>query len=120
MNEDSDQREDGRADEPEWRVDRPATHEHLRDFEPDPEGKCGGALIYTDEDGVQRRLPADLSKLTSGEIAAAARANSYELGAADLSYAKIAAIERLNELRSAGAVSEENYLKEKRRLTGHS
>jgi hypothetical protein len=99
-------------------VDPSASREHLRDFDPDPTGKTGGALIYTDERGVQRRLPADLSELSSQEIAAAARASSYELGAPDLSYAKIAAIERLNELRSAGAVSEENYLKEKRRITG--
>ena len=47
--------------------------------------------------------------------------------AADLSYSfgqmrpdeqRIAAIERLTELRAAGKVSEENFLKEKRRLSG--
>ena len=47
--------------------------------------------------------------------------------AADLSYSfgrmrpdeqRAAALERLTELRAAGRVSEENYLKEKRRLEG--
>ncbi len=57
-----------------------------------------------------------MSTVSSRAIAGAARATSYELGAVDPGYVKIAAIERLNELRSAGALSEENYLREKRRI----
>ncbi|MDQ6608137.1 MAG: hypothetical protein M3Z06_16515 [Actinomycetota bacterium] len=110
---------DAQQSDAEWRVDRAASSGRLRDSDPAAAGPGqagGGWLVYTDEQGAQRRLPADMSRLSSREIAGAARATSYELGAVDLSYAQLAAIERLNELRSAGAVNEENYLREKRRL----
>ncbi len=100
-------------------MDRSTSRERLRNYDPAPERagrSVGGWLIYTDEHGVQRRLPAELGQLSTSEIAAAAKATARELGAPDLSYAKLAAIERLNELRSAGAISEENYLREKRRI----
>ena len=109
------------ASRPEWRVDRAASREHLRNYDPVEEraGKrVGGWLIYTDEHGAQRRIPAEIGALSRAEIASAAAATSIELGGVDRDYAKIAALERLNELRSAGAVSEENYLREKRRLQG--
>jgi hypothetical protein len=102
-------------------VDRAASREHVRHYDPVAEraGKrVGGWLIYTDEHGAQRRIPAEEGALSSREIASAAAATSIELGAADPDYAKLAALERLNELRVAGAVSEENYLREKRRLQG--
>lgn len=102
----------------EWRVDWAASREHLRDFDPTPDGTSGGALVYTDEHGAQRVLPADRGELSARDIAAAARATADELGAVDSSYAQVAALERLNEMRSAGAVSEENYLREKRRILG--
>lgn len=57
-----------------------------------------------------------MSQLSDDEIHAAATALSYELGAVRPSEATIAAIERLNEMRASGAVSEENYRREKRRL----
>lgn len=124
MNEDSptrDEGEDGLDSGSEWHVDRSASRERLRDYDPAAERQgrsTGGWLIYTDEQGAQRRLPADMSELSGREIAGAARASSDELGAAAPSYAKLAAIERLNELHAAGAVSEENYLREKHRLLG--
>ncbi len=103
----------------EWRVDRYASRERVREYDPAAGSMgqaAGGWLTYTDEQGAQRRLPADMSELSSAEKAGAARATSYELGAVDPSYVKLAAIERLNELRSAGAVNEENYQREKRRI----
>ncbi len=47
---------------------------------------------------------------------AAARALSQELGAASHDYARIAALERLAELRASGAMSQKDYDREKRRL----
>ena len=104
------------ATKPEWRVDTEASRARLEDATAD--GADGGKLVYTDEDGHQRRLPADMSQLGAGETAAAARALSYELGAPEPSYAQIAAIERLNEMHAAGTVSDENFQREKRRLLG--
>jgi hypothetical protein len=52
------------------------------------------------------------------EAAARALDLSYSLGQARPDEQRIAAIERLTELRAAGKVSEENFLKEKRRLSG--
>ena len=75
-----------------------------------------GILVYTDERGRQRRLPEGIGELSREEIQAAATALSDELGAVEPSYAQLAAIERLNELRLAGAVSEEDYEREKRRI----
>lgn len=104
---------------PEWHVARTASSEHLRHYDPAAERKgqrVGGWLIYTDEHGAQRRIPEQVGELSSGEIASAARALSSELGAAQPSYAKLAAIERLTEIYAAGKISEETYLREKRRL----
>lgn len=105
---------------PRWRVDRAATHAHLRATGGGAEAaqEIGGRLLYTDERGRQRRLPADMSKLSGPEVAAAAQALSDELGAAKPSYAQIVAIERLNELRAAGRFSEADYLREKSRILG--
>ncbi len=114
-----DEQEDASERPAEWRVDQSASRERLRNYDPAAERKgesVGGWLIYTDEHGAQRRIPKELGELSRSEIAGAARAMSYELGAPDPSYAVVAAIERLNELRAAGAISEENYLREKRRI----
>ncbi len=43
---------------------------------------------------------------------------SYSLGQARPDEQRAAAVERLTELRAAGKVSEENYVKERRRLLG--
>jgi hypothetical protein len=117
----ADRSQDGEAENrEEWRVDAGATRERLRDI---VAGKVqahgdGGKLIYIDGLGQQRRLPEDLSELSTDELAAAARATTHELGAVEPDYARLAAVERLNELRARGMVSEENYLREKRRLLG--
>ena len=52
------------------------------------------------------------------EAAARAADLSYSLGQMRPDEQRIAAVERLTELRAAGKVSEENFLKEKRRLSG--
>ncbi len=101
---------------PEWRVDRAATRAQLRSGV--PADGAGGKVVFVDEDGRRRSLPADTSRLSRPEAGAAARAMSYELGAVEASYAQVAAIERLNELRIAGRFSEEDYLREKRRILG--
>ncbi len=112
--------EDEPETKPDWRVDAAASRARLRDAAVGS-GHAragGGKLVYTDEHGRQRRLPADPGQLSGAEIEAAATAMSYELGAVEASYAQIAAIERLNEMRASGAVSEEDCLREKRRILG--
>lgn len=88
--------------------------------EDQPESKPDGRVDEAASRARLRRLPADLSRLSSEEIAAAATAMSIELGAVEPSYAQIAAVEHLNEMRASGAVSEENYLREKRRILGQA
>ncbi len=101
-----------------WRLDDEASRARLREIAAGgPAARAeGGKLLYTDEHGRQRRLPADRGQLTGEEIAAAADALSSALGAPEPSYAQIAALERLNELRTAGAVGAEDYEREKRRI----
>ncbi len=122
MNEDRSSRNDENEAEarPDWRVDAVASLERLRGGAAEGEAPQaeGGRLLYTDERGRPRRLPADLGQLSRQEVEAAAKATSYELGAVEPSYAQVAAIERLNELRASGAWSEEDYLREKRRILG--
>jgi len=52
------------------------------------------------------------------ELRAKAAALSSALGAPDPDYARLAAVERLTELRAAGVVGEEDYKRERRRLMG--
>ncbi len=122
MNEDRPSRSDEGEPEgtPDWRVDAAASLAHLREDPAESEAPQagGGRIVYTDEQGRQRRLPADMGRLSRQEVAAAAKALSYELGAVEPSYAQIAAIERLNELRASGAWSEEDYVREKARILG--
>jgi len=99
--------------EPDWKVDKEESLARLRRAEEPP----GGRLVYVDEQGRQRRLPADMSTLSLQERRAAVSALSGALGA-DPDYARLAAVERLTELRAAGKLSEENFIRERRRLMG--
>jgi len=101
-----------------WRADETAT---LDDVKADPTGPLqprdgGGRVVYVDDEGQRRRLPADLSRLTPEQRDAAIKATSQALGAGTPDAARIAAIERLTEIRAAGGISEENYQRERRRL----
>lgn len=80
----------------------------------------GGEVVYVDEHGRRRRLPADLDELTPEQRRAAVAALSSALGAPDPDYARLAAVERLTELRAAGRLTEENYQRERKRLLGGS
>lgn len=109
--------EQPKASKPIWRVDR---EESIARAAEEPGGEAtpqpgGGKLVYVDEEGRRRRLPADLSRLSTGERDAAIAAMSSALGA-DPDYARVAALERLAELRASGAIPEETFLREKRRL----
>ena len=112
-------RRDGRRLD--WRADETATLDDLRadPTEPLQPHDGGGRVVYVDDDGQRRRLPADLSRLTPEERDAAIRATSQVPGAGAPDTARIAAIERLTEIRAAGRISEENYLRERRRLENY-
>ncbi len=100
--------------EPAWKVDE----EESLDRSLEPDQQPGGKLVYVDEHGRRRHLPADMTELTPAERRAATGALSSALGAPDPGYARLAAVERLTEMRAAGTVSEENYKRERRRLMG--
>ena len=117
MSEERPSRDDAARDsdpEPAWKVDKEKSLTRLRKADDAP----GGRLVYTDEHGGRRRLPADVSTLTREERGAAVTALSSALGAPDPDYARLAAVERLTEMRAAGTVSEENFIRERRRLMG--
>jgi len=97
-----------------WKVDRADSLARMLKSGERP----GGKLVYVDEDGRQRSLPADMAALTPEERRAAVAALSSALGAPEPDYARLAAVERLTEMRAAGTVSEENYKRERRRLMG--
>lgn len=104
-----------------WEVDEQATREEL-ESDPDqplrpPDG--GGRVVYIDEDGRRRRLPADLGELTPVQRDAAIAAMSQALGGARPDAARMAAIERLTELHAAGKITEEKFHKERRRLESY-
>lgn len=99
-----------------WKVDEDESLARLRR----KAEEAGGALVYVDEHGRRRRLPADLGELTPEQRRAAVAALSSALGAPDPDYARLAAVERLTELRAAGRLSEENYQRERKRLLGGS
>jgi hypothetical protein len=63
-----------------------------------------------------RRLPDDLGALTAEQRDAALSAMSQALGGASPDYARLAAIERLTEMRSAGTITQEFFERERRRL----
>ena len=101
-----------------WRVDERATSADLAagPAAPLPPASGEGRVVYVDENGRPRRLPADLRELSAEERDAAIAATSQALGAGPPDYARTAAIERLTELRAAGRISEEQFHKERRRL----
>ena len=103
---------------PTWRVDADATRFELaHDPTPlDPTGASGGRMVYVDEHGRRRRLPPDLSELRREEIAAAADALSSELGAMPVDPARDMALEHLSRLHASGAMSDEDFARERRRL----
>ncbi len=116
------QEQDGRPEgEGAWRVDVADSLARAREEAAAgvPPESGGGKLTYVDEHGNRRRLPEDMSELTPQEVRAATGALSSALGAPSPDYARVAAIERLTELRAGGAVSEEDFNREKRRLTGY-
>ena len=101
-----------------WRVDREATMDDLTadphaPLRP-PDGR--GRMVYVDEQGQRRRLPPNLDELSPRQRDAAIAALAQELGAAPADQARMAAIERLTELRAAGRISDEDYRRERRRL----
>ncbi len=124
MGENDPHREDkeGQADaEPVWKVEGEETMDSLvePDSSPLPRADGEGMMIYTDEHGRRRRIPAERGALSSGELRAAAAALRADLGAAPVDYARTAAIERLNELRASGKMSQEDFEREKKRLENY-
>lgn len=111
-----DDKPDPPADGPVWQVDPKATAAQLLG----PGDGPGGRLLYVDERGRQRRLPADPGTLSGPELAAAARATSRALGGGGPSLAQRMALEHLDRLHAAGRFSDEDYQREKRRLLGES
>lgn len=111
---DPDESAEGPDPEPVWKVDREESLARAQE----PDQPPGGRLVYVDEHGRRRRLPADMDELKPEELRAATGALSSALGAPDPDYARLAALERLTEMRAAGTVSEENYQRERRRLMG--
>ncbi len=100
-----------------WRVDDEAMAAELTpDSPPLGEGPAGGRVVFEDENGRPRRLPADVGELTPEQRNAAIEAMSQALGAPAPDYARTAAIERLTELRASGRMTEEQFQKERRRL----
>lgn len=105
-----------------WRVDDSATAADLtrdRAASDDP-SPAGGRVVFTDDNGEPRRLPADMSQLAPEQRDAAIEALSQALGSGPPDYARMAAIERLTELRAAGKISEEQFQKERRRLEDYA
>ena len=100
-----------------WHVDDDAMAAELTpDSPPLSEGARGGRVVFVDESGRSRRLPADLDELTPEQRDAAIEAMSQALGAPAPDDARMAAIERLTELRASGRMTEEQFQKERRRL----
>lgn len=60
--------------------------------------------------------PAEQGDATVSELAAAATELSSALGAVPIDEARLAAIERLTELRAAGKISAEAFARERQRL----
>ncbi|MBW3608215.1 MAG: hypothetical protein KY463_07650 [Actinobacteria bacterium] len=101
-----------------WRVDQDATTADLM-ADPAPPPAGGGRVVFVDENGRPRRLPADLGELSPEQRDAAIDAMAQALGGATPDAARVAAIERLTELRAAGKMSEEQFQKERRRLESY-
>lgn len=104
-----------------WKVEGEESMDKLVNQTPpsDAEAEGGGMMIFTDEHGNRRRIPAERGALSRGERRAAAKALHQDLGAAPADYARMAAIERLTELHASGKMSEEDFLREKKRLENY-
>jgi hypothetical protein len=113
----SDEEEDP-AEQPEWQVEGEKSMDSMLEQTPPSDASYdgGGMMIFTDEHGQRRRIPAERGTMSGRDLGAAARALQRDLGAAPTDYAKVALLERLNELRASGRMSEEDFLKEKKRL----
>ena len=116
-----DDKEEQPDEEPVWNVEGEATMESLLEQTSPGDARADGEgmMIYTDEHGRRRRIPAERGALSSGELRAAAGALHRDLGAPPVDYARRAAIERLTELRASGRMSEEDFLREKKRLENY-
>ena len=100
-----------------WRVKERATTDRAADSARPPAD--GGRVVFEDEHGRPRRLPADLGELSPEQRDAAIGALSQALGAGPPDAARVAAIERLTEMRAAGKLTEEQFHKERRRLESY-
>ena len=100
-----------------WHAEEQATTADLmaRTDQPPSSPPAEGLVVFTDENGRQRRLPADLGELSVEERNAAIGALSGALGAAP-DVARMAAIERLTELHAAGRITAEQFEQERHRL----
>jgi hypothetical protein len=109
------------AKKPVWNVEGEKSMDSMLEepYPSDPSSPEGGKIIFTDEQGRRRRLPAERGVLSSGELSAAADALHRDLGSPARDYARMAAVERLTELRAAGKMSEEDFLREKKRLENY-
>ncbi|MBA3748967.1 MAG: hypothetical protein H0W96_15960 [Solirubrobacterales bacterium] len=106
-------------DELQWRVDEEATAadihvpaERIRPLNPGEEGRT----VFRDEDGQRRRLPVDLTSLSPAHRDAALAAMQSALGAGPPNFAVMAAVQRLDQMRASGRLSEEQYQKERKRI----
>ena len=102
-----------------WRVDEDATAadlhlpaDRIRPLRPNEEGRT----VFRDVDGQRRRLPADLTGLSRGDRDAALQAMGNALGTGPPNFAVMAAVQRLDEMRASGRISQEQYEKERRRI----
>ena len=111
--------EDEPADEePVWKVEgEDSMDKMLGQTSPsDPSYDGGGMMIFTDEQGRRHRIPTERGQMSSAEMRAAAHALHRDLGAPPADYRQAAVMERLNELRASGKMTEEDYEREKKRL----
>ena len=104
-----------------WGVDEEATKAELLadDFTTPGAGPARGRVVFVDENGRPRHLPADLGELSREQRDAAIAALSQQLGGAPPDMARTAAIERLTELRAAGKITEEHFIRERNRLMNY-
>lgn len=104
-----------------WDVDQGATSAEIVDDPAplDPRAGSEGRVVFRDEHGMPRRLPADLSQLSPQHRDAALEAMGNALRAGPPNVAAQAAIHHLSQLRAAGKISEEQFQKEKARLESY-
>jgi hypothetical protein len=66
----------------------------------------------------ERRSSADARRSEVDQLSSAAADLSISLGGVAPQEARLAAVERLTEMRAEGRVSEEDFIRERRRLMG--